>query len=208
MGRRQRVRRRKALKTACVNVSGDPDMVQLFRWLSSQAWRPTAPLRLTSFPHSGRGLMAMSSLQSNSLIVSIPKKLLVTRRRAVEALNVHDTAAELSTHDLLAVFLLKETSLGHTSFWLPYLQTLPTSYSVPYFCTSSEMASFPPYIRERCDQQTTAVQESFARIKRWVADLFPSWISPRNIRLLSQIYQFLGGGFDIYRVLLVGLLYC
>jgi hypothetical protein len=167
MGRRARIRRRKrnVASSDGVSVGGDRTLITLFHWLSRHGWRPAAPLRLAAFSESGRGLMTVSSLQPNSLIVSIPTRLLVTRHTAALSLGVEDERA-FPAHDLLAVFILTELLQDRDSFWLPYLDTFPTGYTVPYYCTASEVEAFPAYVREKCEQQRRAVGESFKRVER------------------------------------------
>ena len=55
--------------------------------------------------------------------------------------------SDLRTHDLLAAFLLscKIVGAGLDSY-RPYLDSLPESYSVPFYCTEEEALCLPRYL--------------------------------------------------------------
>ena len=57
------------------------------------------------------------------------------------------------THDLLASFLVhcknpgRSNIRGEWEFYKPYIESLPESYSVPFFCSESEASALPKYLR-------------------------------------------------------------
>ncbi len=92
--------------------------------------------------------------------------LMVTRRRAAQALGISEDN-HLPTHDLLAAFLWREKFVvGEASIWRPYLNTLPKSYSVPYYSAKAELEALPEYVRGHCEDQIRAVNESFQLVRK------------------------------------------
>lgn len=154
MGRTRRKRKRKVgLKERNYNVSASGSVIELLRWMQTAGhWIPNCALQLTEFVPLGlRGLMAKYHVEPSDLLVRIPFKLLVTREVAVSFIkesNVFqdntDCSKIMTTLELLAIFLLlnkKADKIKEPSshFWKPYLDTLPDSYDVPYFCKDDEV---------------------------------------------------------------------
>jgi len=155
MGRRQRQRRLKREGDATINVS--ESAVQLMEWFRKHRRGVRSPgpsLRLAIFPTTGRGLMALTPLAADDILISIPLRFMITRDK-VEASLGYKT--NLSTHHLMAGFLLRELDKGSDSFWAPYLKTLPDSFNVPYFCSRPELEFFPRYVNEKCFLQQSIV---------------------------------------------------
>jgi hypothetical protein len=153
MGRTKRIRTRKAIfKERDINVSANDQTVKLLRWMkASDQWKPTCALQLTEFAPCGlRGLMAKHDLNVSEILVKIPFKLLVTKNVAVSFIeesifqNQLALLKTLTTLELLVIFLLlnkkqEETNIPVSQLWKPYLDTLPDSYEVPYFCKDGEV---------------------------------------------------------------------
>ena len=149
MGRTRRKRKKEGKNN---NVT--THIVRLLRWMKTAGkWKPKCALQLTEFaPSSLRGFMTRQRIESNSLLISIPLNLLITREVAkvfIQESKVfeecfNDCYEMISTHELLVIFLLvnKHLDLDRKSssyFWKPYLDTLPESYEVPYFCKHDEV---------------------------------------------------------------------
>ena len=155
MGRTRRKRKHQGhLKKEGKNINVSAQILQLLRWMKTAGkWRPECALQLTDFVRSSlRGFMTRKHIESNSLLVSIPFNLLITREvvksfmRESKVFEVCDTERFeiLSTHELLVIFLLLNKHLykikkSSSQFWKPYLDTMPESYEVPYFCKDDEV---------------------------------------------------------------------
>ncbi|CAB4062643.1 unnamed protein product [Lepeophtheirus salmonis] len=85
-----------------------------------QRWNPNTNLRLSFFSSTGRGLMALSPIESNSLIIRVPYEFVITRSKA--QCQTNDTR---TTHDVLAQFLTQESALREASKWFFYIKSLP-----------------------------------------------------------------------------------
>ena len=148
MGRTRRKRKKEGKN---INVSAH--IVRLLRWMKTAGkWNPKCALQLTEFaPSSLRGFMTRQRIESNSLLISIPFNLLITREVAkvfIQESKVFDCFNDcceiLPTHELLVIFLLVNKHLdvngkSSSQFWKPYLDTLPESYEIPYFCKDDEV---------------------------------------------------------------------
>ena len=153
MGRTKRIRKRKAIfKERDKNVSANDPTVELLRWMkASDKWKPTCTLQLTEFAPCGlRGLMAKHDINISEVLVKIPFKHLVTKNVAVSFIeesilqNQLVLLKKLTTLEILVIFLLlnkkqDEINIRGSQFWKPYMDTLPDSYEVPYFCEEGEV---------------------------------------------------------------------
>ena len=118
---------------------------------TSCLWKPTCALQLTEFAPLGlRGLMAKHDVDTSDVLVKIPFKLLVTRETAVSFINNANIflnrldTRNMTTLELLVIFLLlnknyEKYNVSCSRFWKPYMNTLPNSYEVPYFCKGDEV---------------------------------------------------------------------
>ena len=155
MGRRQRLQRSKREGSSTINVSAST--VELMEWFQKHRGGvrgPGPPLRLALFPTTGRGLMALTPLAKDDILISIPLRFMITRDTVEASLG---NKTNLSTHHLIAGFLLRELDKGPDSFWDPYLKTLPEQFDVPYFCSQPELESLPRYVKEKCFLQQKIV---------------------------------------------------
>lgn len=163
MGRRTSKTKRRLEKT--VNVSRTIfELMEWFRTRRAGLRQPGPSLRLSVFPNIGRGLMALSTLKPNDVLISIPLRFMITREKVENSLK-SDRTNELTTHHLISVFLLRELDKGSNSFWLPYLKTLPDSFDVPFFCSSTEIDSTPFYVKQKCLAQQKIVLSAFEKVR-------------------------------------------
>ena len=157
MGSTQRKRKRKK-KLTNSNESSNTigwnvrlHIVNLVQWMMTYGkWQVSCNLQLTKFHPTGlRGFMAKENISSGSILVSIPQNILITRRFAESFVQniFHDNNKYkcLSTQELLVIFLIvvkhfsDEVCKSTALFWKPYLDTLPATYDVPFYCTSNEV---------------------------------------------------------------------
>jgi len=173
MGRRGRVRRRR--KEKAINVSCSPEVISLCQWLSGQGWLPCQPLSPAVFPDTGRGLQARAHIAPGEVIISVPSSALVTATtvrksslgKQIEAINCDNLTAQ----ELLSLWLVSEKNKGTSSSYFPYLQSLPTSYTVPYFCSPSERSSLPDYLSQLTENQIQTVNNAFNKVIKLKNDI-------------------------------------
>ncbi len=141
-------------------MSRDPKTIALLKWMRSNGWSEEAPLRLTKFP-TVRGLASKKMIRPHQVLVSIPLSLVISRR----SVSGDDELKDLSTQELLSLFLLREKAKGIESFWTPYLDTLPSSYTTPFFCLDREVDCLPSYLKEKVEQIRESFERSFQRAR-------------------------------------------
>lgn len=84
-----------------------------------------------NFKDTGRGLVATAPLPSGTLVVKVKAGALMSKRSAVREPRMARVVLQccLSPHQTLALHVLHQVSKGPTSFWWPYLRTLPREYT-------------------------------------------------------------------------------
>lgn len=128
---------------------------------------------------SGRGLIALKSLNQGEPVLEIPEKLVMSKARALEALPNLDEG--VNDYVALASLLIHERSLGKESFWKPYLDILPEDEEiVPLFRWSDEdlallegspSVAAAKSLSAKLQREFKAVEESVFEKHR---DMFPS----------------------------------
>ncbi|XP_074070130.1 SET domain-containing protein 4 isoform X2 [Macrotis lagotis] len=133
-GRTSRQRRRKSFRNSelsKVSESHKSEFIELGKWLKERKFEDHN-LRPTRFSGTGRGLMAVKSLQPGELIISLPEKCLLTTDTVIKSyLGDYITKWMPSISPLLALctFLISEKHIGNKSSWKPYLDVLPKAYT-------------------------------------------------------------------------------
>lgn len=136
---------------------------KLRNWLRSEGMK-LPPLKIASFKSIGRGLMAESPFSPEQTLIHVPHRLIITKDSALVRLQ-HQNINNLekySTHEILALFLINEkfNQGNNSSFWTPYLDSLPTTYDVPYFNPVSHSELLPSYLKSVLEQQRLNVEKS------------------------------------------------
>lgn len=145
-----------------------PWFIRLYQWMMSNGWCPTSKLSPTLFPATGRGLMALTLIKKNGLIVKIPAKLLVTKQRVCEEipkLNEHI----LSTAEALSLYLLHcKINQVNTN----YLLTLPEEFTVAALCSQEEVDLLPLNLQAEVICSKAFMELKLSRIDRLSKAIF------------------------------------
>jgi len=176
MGRRARSKRRRNEKA--INVSCSPVLISLCQWLSSLGWISTQPLSPALFPTTGRGLQAKASISAGSVLISLPRAALITAstvRQSPLGKLIESLCGRIPTNitaqELLALWLVSERYKGASSSYFPYLQSLPSQYTVPYFCSPAEISSLPHYLRSLVEKQIETVKNGLNKVIKFKNDV-------------------------------------
>lgn len=165
MGRTGRHRKRKADRV--INVSKDAVYQNLHNWLKNHNFSCQPKLKPALFPLTGRGLQACTAIQEGEVVVTIPVSALITRALVlnitIPILHLQ-SISHLSTQTLLSVWLLRETELGSSSSYHPYIQSLPKSYTNPYFCSAQEQKLLPPYLLDQVSDQQQVIATNYTTL--------------------------------------------
>lgn len=167
-------RRRKRKKNGnCDSEYGrqihDPDYTALLKW-GKQNGISFGKLRPAYFLQTGRGLMACKKLRSGDLVISVPEKMLVTSKTAEQSeigrqLLKLRLERLLSAKQILCVFIVYEKYRGVSSFWHPYISTLPRLFNTTAYFNEEEIQALPSNFQQQCFAQITTIQESYEELK-------------------------------------------
>lgn len=161
MGRTKR--KRKTKHPIPKNLSTDPEIITLIKWMHSNGWQNETELHPAEFSNTGRGLTSKQKFKPNNTIISIPLKLMISYRTLKNHLIFRNLKTNLTIHEALAIFLIYEKSLGFKSEWFPYISTLPKSYINFIFGETLEM--LPSQLRDELLEKRRKVMISYGNIK-------------------------------------------
>ena len=162
------MRNRKKCKSVIVNCDGECEIVELKKWLLANGWKANLKLRLSIFPLIGRGIQCMNNVMENSVLISIPRHLLITRTLAESVLGKRKS---FCNQEVISIFLILEKRQGTKSFWWPYIRTLPKTYTVPFFACKNEIACFPDYLKHLCIEQRQLIAKKFKDVSNHYEEL-------------------------------------
>lgn len=166
-GRTYRHRKKYRTKIRSYNASSDNNLIDLTKWMKANKWSPAHQLQPTVFPVTGRGIMAKKTINVNDIIVSIPKKLLITSRTVMESNigcifhGIHDLIYP-TCQQVLSTFLAIEKRHFNESAWFEYIATIPRSFSTPFYCSKDEV--LPDYITTKFKIMKETVQKSYSLV--------------------------------------------
>lgn len=92
-------------------------------------------LLLSDFPDAGgRGLAAARDLEKGEIILKVPKNALMSRESVMadggQLAKCLGRNPNLSSTQVLVIYLLREVAKRKKSFWHPYLLQLPRNYDI------------------------------------------------------------------------------
>lgn len=167
---RKRYRKRNSKHTASNGYAiHDPESIVLLKWAKRNgiSYGKLCP---ANFPQTGRGLMTNKRLRSGDLVISVPESMLISSKTANQSkigkqLSELNLKPALSVKQMLCSFLLYEKYRGRTSFWYPYIKTLPKSFNTPAYFSEEEIQPLPFDLQHESGVQVTTVRESYKGFK-------------------------------------------
>lgn len=161
MGRTKRIRKRKQQEKQIrpIKVDCQQNFVNLCKWMTCEGWHAVSNLCPAVFWNTGRGLMAMSTIPAQSLLVEIPEKLLVTKKKVLQEIPVLQQF-NMTTAECLTFFIL------HSKFkeiYCPFIATLPSNFTVGGLCKSKEVAVLPLALQEKVLSQQKHVMGKYQK---------------------------------------------
>lgn len=178
MGRTQRHRQRRNLQTPTpTSTTLDNALHVLYGQLHALGWRNETRLSALTFPQTGRGLCSkIKSFQADDELIRLPASCLISiaTLEADEGFkqlfnrNLFDKDARISFQALVACYLMYQRHLYECtkdSPWSAYLDTLPSSYTTPYFCAINELQCLPDALLERTVAQNRQIREYYQVLK-------------------------------------------
>ncbi|XP_068960056.1 actin-histidine N-methyltransferase isoform X2 [Petaurus breviceps papuanus] len=132
-----------------------PDLI---KWATANG-ASTDGFELVNFKEEGFGLRATREIKAEELFLWVPRKLLMTvesaKNSVLGALYSQDRILQAMGNITLAFHLLCERA-NPSSFWLPYIQTLPSEYDTPLYFEEDEVQHL---------QSTQAIHDVFSQYK-------------------------------------------
>ncbi|KAL5463457.1 hypothetical protein EMCRGX_G032352 [Ephydatia muelleri] len=134
------------------------------RWLGENG-AEHSKVELTQFPGIGYGLKAKVELEEAEKVMTIPDKLMMTTETAAQAelreFILNDRVLQQLPNVVLSLHLLME-ACNQDSFWKPYIDVLPSSFTTPLYFTRDDLLQL---------QSSPALAESLAQ-KRNILKLY------------------------------------
>ncbi|PFX16912.1 SET domain-containing protein 4-like [Stylophora pistillata] len=150
----------------------EPGYIELLKWAKRNGIS-FGKLRPAYFRQTGRGLMTCRKLSEGELVISVPEKMLITTKTA-ERSQILETFIKiqpkhsLTTIQILCVFILYEKFQRESSFWYPYITTLPTSFNTPAYFKPEELSTLPSSLQQQCVTQIQTVRDSYEELKGYL----------------------------------------
>ncbi|XP_017662913.1 PREDICTED: histone-lysine N-methyltransferase setd3 [Lepidothrix coronata] len=131
---------------------------ELIKWATENG-ASTEGFEIANFEEEGFGLKATREIKAEELFLWVPRKLLMTvesaKNSVLGSLYSQDRILQAMGNITLAFHLLCERA-NPNSFWLPYIQTLPSEYDTPLYFEEDEVQ----YL-----QSTQAIHDVFSQYK-------------------------------------------
>ncbi|XP_076441686.1 actin-histidine N-methyltransferase-like [Babylonia areolata] len=122
-------------------VNREQAVPAFMEWLHKNGVDSSA-VEIQSFPGYGLGLKANKDIKESDLLLKIPRALMMTVDSALKTplgeLIREDKILQVMPNVTLAMHLLVE-SKSPKSFWKPYLDILPDSYTTPLYFSPDEL---------------------------------------------------------------------
>lgn len=143
---------------------------KLYKFLSLRNWNNTNQLTVSSFPLTGRGLYSKRDLIEHDLIIELPYQRMISyptlanddEFRSIFSMHELEKAKSLvSFQALLALYCHHQKLKGESSEWFAYIQTLPETFTNPYFCKKSELYFLPELVLEKIVDQNNSIKSNF-----------------------------------------------
>ncbi|CAK6976764.1 SET domain-containing protein 4 [Scomber scombrus] len=181
VGRAARKRRQKSESIVqSASLCHQPQYVKLMRFLHQRGFTSTL-LQPALFSDTGRGLQALRNVKTGHMLISLPESCLLTTSTVLDSYlgqYIKSWKSRLSPLLALCVFLVCERHRGEASDWLPYIDTLPTSYTCPAYFTDDVMSVLPIGVRRQAVEQREAVREMHSSNQEFFRSLQPILSQP------------------------------
>lgn len=180
MGRTNRNRKRKKandLEIQSTNgrlesMNSEDIYINLARSLYRNGWLNETNLKVGDFPGmGGRGIYSIKNFHKDDLLISLPIETLISivsiaddmKFRHLLSRCFDNQVKQITSQSLLALYLLY---LKHTGQQTEYTITLPTAFSVPFYCADAEIQAMLPPIRDKVFDQRETIDMDFACFQR------------------------------------------
>ena len=140
-------------------------MQNFLTWLN-QNGQNTDSVQVFDFDTTGRGMQAKKQFNPNSVVLAIPLNLIITSKVCLQneyflkiGSELEKTNESITIQDVLIIWLILEKR-NLQSKWKPYLDVLPSSYTLPVQWPSKTIQNLPDF----CISQITDEKRKIDKI--------------------------------------------
>lgn len=147
-------------------LNSDVIYIDLSKSLHRDGWTNETNIKVGNFPLTGRGIYSKTNMQANTVLMSLPINSLIsiltieqdhTFKRCL--LNLENISNRVvNAQSLLAFYLLY---LKHHKRKTEYIATIPSTFTVPYFCTHIEKTHMLAKVKEKISIQQNIIERDF-----------------------------------------------
>lgn len=174
MGRTYRNRKSSLKKTNNSIIEKSAEIISLNKWIKLHGFQKCKKIRLADFAESGRGVMASEKIHPGDVLMEIPFNLILNMNTLENDIIFKLLFMNLPNYILqpqscqaflsFYISFLKMSSIS--SFWTYYIDTIPTYFTVPYFCTDKQLKCFNRDIQNIVETQRLAVHTTYSYFKK------------------------------------------
>ncbi|XP_050676044.1 SET domain-containing protein 4 [Leptidea sinapis] len=172
MGRTKRRRKRnnkQHFRVCCC----DDEVIRLNSWLIKQGVRRSKKLKLAIFKESGRGVLTKKNIRAGEELINLPLHSTINVTTLLldplfcsifidnKKLCLQEFERSVSFQSLIAFYILFLKVQGADSSWHIYLNSLPKTYTVPYFLSNELTCLVDAEIRAVINNQKDIIDSSF-----------------------------------------------
>lgn len=115
---------------------------EFMKWLTNNGV-DCSGIEVEDFSEEGLGLKATRLIKESELILSIPRKVMITsadaRKSPLGPMIKEDCILKVMPNIVLSLFVLCECHEVEKSVWAPYLKVLPSTYTTPLYASIEDL---------------------------------------------------------------------
>ncbi|XP_078696604.1 SET domain-containing protein 4-like isoform X1 [Branchiostoma floridae x Branchiostoma belcheri] len=155
----------------------DRELINLQQFMKANDFKG-CPLKPAVFPDTGRGVMAARSIKGGEVIIAVPRNILISCRTILSSrlgteLKKWSSTSRFTCAQVLSLFLLLEKNKGKSSFWHPYIRTLPNTFTTPVYFTETELSALSPSLQEKARDLKKELLHAFNDLEPFVSSSLP-----------------------------------
>ncbi|CAB4401307.1 unnamed protein product [Rhizophagus irregularis] len=170
LGRTFRHRQFQHKQQKTVTIIKEEKWTNFREWLKREGF-PKTNLTLAEFQDTGRGMMATRDIKAGEVIISVPKKFLITYRSLTNLLKgqLSRSPVKLSAHQFISLYLILEYKKGSQSSIYPYINMLPKDFDNMPLNYNKELFNLLPHnVKVDVKSQRAKFEHDFAAINNFL----------------------------------------
>lgn len=200
MGRTLRLRKRQTSSDSLTNLSGNPKHIALVKWLKSTGWSNETKLKTGDFAITGRGVYSKINIDASDPLIELPFSCLITLAtidddlefknifsESIEQLTTGRTTGEIAFQCLLALYLVY---LKHHKKFVEYIDSIPTEFTTPFFCSKEELMVLPDVIFQEVFDQNNEIKLNYGKFASVLNDKLCSCDCGDNLSVVFNLNSF------------------